>query len=377
MSELDFLQHPVLHDIIKGIKANKLLKDQAKFNLFTLSSYNAYLENFHSDVIISLLNTVGLHNEGDKFLKLFIDFLNNKYKVEINVEDFRKAYTYREIGDNLSHIDILIEGETESIIIENKINNAPDMENQIDRYYNFAVERNRTVTCIVYLSLDGIKLAPIPANEKASRITKSIGAFTNNNYDLVSGWLIPCLSNSTNEESRSLIYQYIKLIKHLANKNMDTSLLENLYQLISSAENLGKAKSILEFYNRIPEYRANKFISSIGNFLPFTQYVPYKPEFKIFQNYIDSETGYNFRLDFDFHDINNIIVRFYIPEKQNDAGIKAVSDKLKSIGLYDDFFNKGIAYFKKFTLNDPYTSLVEMDQSAIEFIQKMLQELRK
>lgn len=379
MNEIDFLKHPIVLDTLAGIKSNKLLKDQAEYNLFSISSSYVYLERFHSDVIASLLDPYGKHNEKGKFLDLFISFLNAKYGLSIKADEFNSAKTFTEIGNIDSHIDILIEGEKECIIIENKINNAPDMGKQIDRYYSLELNKGRLATGIVYLSLDGVKQAPIPTNKDARLVTRSLAAFTSLDNDLVLGWLQPCwlACKEDNHDAKSLIYQYIKLVKHLANKKMDTVLLEEFYQFVSPVENLENAKSILKLYSQIPEYRANKFISEIGDHSPFVDYVGnFKTGVKIFQNFHDIPTGNNFRMVFTFENINKIEIVFHAYGKPNKDGLNALTEKLSAIGMNYDFVEKDNSYYKEFKVNDPYASLLEMDRSAVDFVKKMLQKLR-
>jgi hypothetical protein len=42
-------------------------KEQNAFNIFSVSTYTAHLENFHSDMLVSLLNPRGLHGEKPLF----------------------------------------------------------------------------------------------------------------------------------------------------------------------------------------------------------------------------------------------------------------------------------------------------------------------
>ena len=110
MNELELIKHPTVVSCVQRHRQNLLAKEQFKYNLFSLSSYNTYLENFHSDVIHSLLDINGLHNEGDRFLNLFIHYLNEQYQFQINSADFQSARVEREVGDAESHIDIVIWG---------------------------------------------------------------------------------------------------------------------------------------------------------------------------------------------------------------------------------------------------------------------------
>ena len=141
------------------------------FNLFTISSYNSYLENFHSDVIAILINPNERHNQKHSFLNLFLDYL-----IELGVKINKDDYALCEITREKGRIDIWIKDNTskKSIIIENKINNAGDQENQLETYYNYAINSGFEIDSIVYLTLNGNKNAPlidiIELNEKIKNV---------------------------------------------------------------------------------------------------------------------------------------------------------------------------------------------------------------
>lgn len=104
------------------------------FNVFTLSSDFYYRENFHSDIIKAFLSPIEKHNEGNKYLDLFIDLLNKTNNSKVSKGDFQGATVEREKHD----IDLLITDEEskKAIIVENKINNATDQQRQLPRYVN-------------------------------------------------------------------------------------------------------------------------------------------------------------------------------------------------------------------------------------------------
>ena len=54
MELFELLDHPTIRDIVQRYNKTKLNKKQVSYNLFTISSSNSYLENFHSDIIASL-----------------------------------------------------------------------------------------------------------------------------------------------------------------------------------------------------------------------------------------------------------------------------------------------------------------------------------
>lgn len=61
------------------------------------------------------------------------EFFNNFLEL-INIKD-KKEYSNAEITNEEARIDILIKSENKAIIVENKINWAPDQNEQLAKYY--------------------------------------------------------------------------------------------------------------------------------------------------------------------------------------------------------------------------------------------------
>ena len=70
----NFILHQKFENIDKEIERIERERQNNGFNLFTISSYNSYLENFHSDVIALLLSPKERHLQKEKFFKLFLSF---------------------------------------------------------------------------------------------------------------------------------------------------------------------------------------------------------------------------------------------------------------------------------------------------------------
>jgi len=205
------------------------------FNVFKLSSDLYFRENFHSDIIKSLLDPKENHQEKNKYLFLFIDLLNEiDSKNHINKFDFENATVIRE----RANIDILVidEKSKKAIIIENKINNAADQQRQLPKYYNH-IKSNYTVSAIVYLTLDTSKRPDKNdwTNEEISTIEsilKIIPSYDRSNINLYKNWIVPCIIESKNSESLFILKQYGNLIRHLNTINMDTVSLQKFYNTL-------------------------------------------------------------------------------------------------------------------------------------------------
>ena len=125
------------------------------FNIFELISDIYYRENFHSDIIAQLLRN-------EIILKNFLDF--------IGVD--KSKYENCEVEREESKIDILIKTEKNCIIVENKLNWAKDMPEQLFRYYNECKNNKKLeVDKIVYLSPNSWKQ---PEEQSIKEIPKEL-----------------------------------------------------------------------------------------------------------------------------------------------------------------------------------------------------------
>ena len=115
--------------------------DKLNFNIFDIITDKWKKENFHSEILKFLLENYEV-------------FFNNFLEL-INIKD-EKEYLNAEITNEEARIDILIKSEKKAIIVENKINWAPDQIEQLARYYEKIKnghngEQEREVEKIVYI----------------------------------------------------------------------------------------------------------------------------------------------------------------------------------------------------------------------------------
>ena len=237
------------------------------FNVFYLVSDLYYRENFHSDINCFFLDPNEKHQCGDVFLRAFIQMLNKTGK-NIDPDKYQDATAVREEGK----IDILITSNLSkrAIIIENKINDAVDMERQIPRYYD-KTSKDFTVDAIVYLPLSNYKkpnkqdwtkqdedsieplLITIPAYDKSGEI------------NIVDDWLRPSILLSDNLDVVSTLRQYSNLITKLNHDIMDFNVLEQFYSGLLQENNMETARSIRDMMKELPEYMAKRIFETYRN----------------------------------------------------------------------------------------------------------------
>lgn len=375
MNAIELLQHPEITGLVQKQEEVNRQKAKAGYNLFTISSYTSHLENFHSDVIASLLNPYGLHGEGYKFLHLFIDFLNHCHRVPVKKEDYANSVVLRETG----RIDIWIKDETskQSIIIENKINNATDRDNQLKDYFEYA--SSYPPKAIVYLSKDGRKLAP-DNSVKVNNLVKNIAAFNNTVTDLYKGWLIPSLNECHTEDSRSVIHQYAKLIAHLGNNDMDNEIKEQFYQFISKSENLDAANLVKELVCSLPNYRAERLAQKTQEHAPFGKRWPRYNNYWIFEKY--EYDGGSYKLDVWFENDGTANIVIWREERQGETlsdpeRYDIVKALLSKISLAEKFRapSRFWGMAARFTISKEYPTIEAVDKAVLELVNEVFYKL--
>lgn len=255
------------------------------FNVFYLISDYYYRETFHSDIIAALLSPDEKHGEGNLYIDLFIDMINKANIVSthrIKKENYDNCIVVKEFPTNdgslTGRIDILIKGDKNCIVIENKLNNAPDTYQQIPKYYrDLTKKRGLAIDAFVYLPLDSQKKPDSSLWDDESRnfINERlviIPAYSLNQINLVKDWLGPAEEKSNNNDVKFIIKQYKSLLNNLTIDIMDN---KEILDILSNEDNFETTINILSLQN--------EFVNKI------------KVEFiKDLQSRIDSLSGYTF-----------------------------------------------------------------------------------
>lgn len=257
-------------------------------------------ENLHSDILYTILNPDTAEIGREYFLKEFVKFLDieNRFDctkdsvVVIKEQPTDKIVWTDNDGqqrEKEGFIDLLIKNDKQAIIIENKINYAPDMDNQLVRYMKYVDEELGIKTyTVVYLTLinDG-KEPPLDGysadfkkyadilNDKKTGILKEVYAVDGEKS--LANNLLPTLcellqkeqeqSKSQNEKesceiARVYINQYKILLEHLGGKaymkSKDKELIEEIY---SSQDKFEAANDFAEFWNN--KDRINEAVEAV------------------------------------------------------------------------------------------------------------------
>lgn len=190
------------------------LEVYSKFNFFRVMYHMKEEERLHSRFLAFLLDPDGSHEQGSKFLELFLK--------EINIEGFDlRDVCVRPNEYNKSEyqlIDIYLTNKiNQTIIIENKIfagdsNKKPEEEinplrkYQLPRYYQIATKEGKEVMKLIYLALD--KREPEGYyNDDYPKEVKALlqkACYRQN----ILNWLKACLDACIHSEVKYVIQQY-------------------------------------------------------------------------------------------------------------------------------------------------------------------------
>lgn len=240
------------------------LKNQQKpsenFNIFSTLGVEI-LETRHSKFLAELLNPNGTHGCKDLFLKEFLSIELIKNKIQ-DIDTFCKAVKveteqFHIVEKNQSYIDIVLETQDTTIVIENKIY-ATDQPKQLYRYHKAKNSENFKNIIIIYLTLDGKSPTEQSLNKQLRHDEIELLSYEVH----ITNWLVSILDRVEFDNIKNIINQYLTTLEQLTNKNSkeENKLIadilmkeDNLQTAIKISNALLRAKAIfeMEFYKRL------------------------------------------------------------------------------------------------------------------------------
>ncbi|MBC5774341.1 PD-(D/E)XK nuclease family protein [Pontibacter sp. KCTC 32443] len=387
LSDLQALINSHLKKLRNLVSNDKLLKLAYKYtvfqkkeidiglNIFQLISSTYYKENFHSDILHAILDPDGRHKEGAMFLHTFIDFINeHSMRVSVRREEYQNAVVERETG----RIDISIKdvSSKKAIIIENKINDAVDMERQIPRYVEHLNRRGFEVDLIVYIVLNGNKQPNThdwSQQERDSILPKvfPVSAYNETPGDFYNGWLTKCEKQTQNIDTLFLLRQYNNLIAHLGGKNMNKPLMEEFLQDMLVEDKYNAAISLNAMLQDLIQYRRDKIIDEFRfSYLPFTRIRDWN-NYAVIENYFYKES--NFALDVIVEQDRyraQFFDRNYDKNKAPLSQTNPATAVLEKLNILSDFAVAGDRWEKHFLFPS-------QEKELYEFIAAFISQLKK
>lgn len=198
------------------------LDKKYKFSIFETISATYYVENFHTDILFSILdpNTTEIGSIYNKdILEKFVYMVDESFKFNLDNVNVSKRVYYVVSGEE-GEIDLLItNNHDQAIIIENKIHDAPDMKNQLVRYMKYVWEEKfgkknislnpeefKKNVRVVYLTLNPGKKPNIDGYDNGYFIYKTLLEDAKAGHD---GEILKYRSAVGNKEDHSDLFRFL------------------------------------------------------------------------------------------------------------------------------------------------------------------------
>jgi len=311
------------------------LELNTNYNVFRTLQLSNDETRLHSRLIADLLNPYGQHDEGDKYLKLFLTTCSGKKELLLDMESIRVNTEYqikKNISDSGSgRIDILITSSDYAIAIENKIY-AYDQPNQLYRYSDFLKRlknEEKKDSLLIYLS---------PNGKDATSESKQ-GLIANADYRIISyrreikNWIEDCITKTINERLKISLQQYLEVITRLTRGAIIMDEVINLLFPDEKTVNLPELKSLVEILSRseaielsIVKKIINMIENQAKNILSLKKVEKEPNDSSFIRSYVVSE---NFGIRFKY--TQNIL--FYGACKLNTKENKDIFKKLEKEGF--------------------------------------------
>ncbi|WP_375417513.1 PD-(D/E)XK nuclease family protein [uncultured Hymenobacter sp.] len=212
----------------------KLTQPKDAFNIFSILRNDSDEVNLHSRFLYELLNPLGSHGMGSKFLQLFAE------QCKLPALNYDTVQVLREHAN----IDILIQDNQNAVVVENKIY-ASDQFQQLKRYCNYAIDSNRN-PILLYLTLDGRE----PSDWSVGNMQKKINLISYSSE--IGHWLINCIKEAATQPGvRETLIQYQNLVDHLTGKNMNKTEEHDVVRLMAEGKNAEYAMIIARNWNHV------------------------------------------------------------------------------------------------------------------------------
>ena len=210
--------------LMKSTLAKVNVQLASEYNIFDVLNISTYETKTHTPFLKNLLNHKGTHAQGKLFFETFFrSILDDQERVNKvlscntgNLSVLEESPT----GDGF--IDIFIQHRDKinpyAVVIENKIY-AGDQKLQLERYYHFVKNRydlNNDQILVLYLSPGGRQPSDYSISRSLRMELEDSGVLHAISYKKhIKNWLEQCLPSIQAPLVRTIVQQYIGIIKTL------------------------------------------------------------------------------------------------------------------------------------------------------------------
>ena len=361
-----FIDGDTLQRYREFIKKNNF-EENYPFNIFELISDIYYRENFHSDIIAKLL-------ENEIILKNFLKF--------IGVDESK--YKSYEVSREENKIDILIKTETNCIIVENKLNWARDMPEQLFRYYNECKNSKKLeVDKIVYLSPNSYKKpADDSVKEIPKELIKTIVGYDGENEDFYTMVLEKSLKEMNDNEPKEwllLLEHYLKILRQTGETKMDKLTKEFYDKIVNDGKEYEKIELIATMYNDLIKTRINNLAEKFGGENWDNQC--------FYRDFYSEKRGINYAIDIYTNDYKYSYLQLFSREEGTVTDDNPKSKKkweqdnrdieawLKKHKLFEGFYFDDWRWTKDFKFPEEEKALYEYADKLIKCLEKDIESI--
>ena len=360
-----FIDNDMLQRYREYIKKNNF-EESYPFNIFELISDIYYRENFHSDIIAQLF-------KNEIILKNFLKFIGAN----------ESAYKNAEVEREESKIDILIKTEKNCIIVENKLNWAKDMPEQLFRYYSECKNNKKLeVDKIVYLSPNSSKMPEdYSVKEIPKELIKTTVGYDGENNDFYTMVLEKSLKEMNNNEPKEwllLLEHYLKILRLTGETKMDKLTKEFYDKIVNDGKEYEKIKLIATMYNDLIKTRKNNLVEK------FNGNDDWKEGF--YRDFYSEKRGENYALDINVNDSRYSWLQLFSREenevdnnpksrKKWEQDNKDIEAWLKKHKLFDGFYFDDWRWTKEFKFPEEEKALYEFAKKLIECLEKDVESI--
>lgn len=360
-----FIDNGTLQRYREYIKKNNF-EENYPFNIFELISDIYYRENFHSDIIAQLL-------KNEIILKNFLKF--------IGVDE--SAYKNAEVEREESKIDILIKTEKNCIIVENKLNWAKDMPEQLFRYYSECKNNKKLeVDKIVYLSPNSSKMPEdYSVKEIPKELIKTIIGYDGENEDFYTMVLEKSLKEMNNNEPKEwllLLEHYLKILRLTGETKMDKLTKEFYDKIVNDGKEYEKIELIATMYNDLIKTRKNNLVEKFNGNDDWEE--------GFYRDFYSEKRGQNYALDINVNDSRYSWLQLFSREenevdnnpksrKKWEQDNKDIEAWLKKHKLFDGFYFDDWRWTKEFKFPEEEKTLYEFAKKLIECLEKDVESI--
>ena len=366
-----FIDNETLQRYREYIKKNNF-EENYPFNIFELISDIYYRENFHSDIIAQLF-------KNEIILKNFLKFIGAN----------ESAYKNAEVEREESKIDILIKTEKNCIIVENKLNWAKDMPEQLFRYYSECKNNKKLeVDKIVYLSPNSSKMPEdYSVKEIPKELIKTTVGYDGENNDFYTMVLEKSLKEMNNNEPKEwllLLEHYLKILRLTGETKMDKLTKEFYDKIVNDGKEYEKIKLIATMYNDLIKTRINNLASEFSG-------ENYNNEC-FFRDFHSEKRGLSYAIDIYIYNDKSLLFLFSREEgtatednpkstkkwEQDNKDIEAWLKKHKLLSefrLPEEGDNTWWRFMKEFKFPEEEKALYEFAKKLIECLEKDVESI--